>query len=912
MRNESMHSISGDLALEILSGIGQGIIATNVEGRIIYYNSFAQEILEYAADDAYGKDFNQLFRIYNAETKARLSNPVTYVLKCKKSTGLDANSVLQTQSGGFKYLSADCSPLTGADGSLVGVVVAFRDITRLRTSELNHIREEENLSRIFNTIPISTLILDEVGYAIRANEIFLKFTDKTEKDILGKPYGKCINCAGHLESELGCGFGMRCADCDMRKAISSAIEHNTMTYNMEYMITEIRGRELFDFWVRASVIPIVVADKKIIVITLVDITANKNQEILAKKANDYSRNIINQLPFTVWISDQNFQLKYSNRAMGDMTDLKLVETPLKQWDYFIHPEDMERFISAATKAIENRVLIMEEVRTRSKDGSYVWCLLNAAPYYESDGSFGGYVGSVLDITQRKEQEEDIRRYQELLISAKEAAETANKAKSEFLANISHEIRTPINGIVGMVDLTLLTELNEDQRDNLITAKACASALLNIVNDVLDFSKMEAGKMTLENITFDLKEMIEEIIRVHSPKAAEKDLELSYTFSSLIPQYIVGDPNRLRQILNNLVSNAIKFTIRGEVSLSIKSTRVTKEEVDLVFTVSDTGIGIAEEDRKRLFQSFSQIENSYTRQYGGTGLGLVISKQLLEMMGGRIEVDSEYGKGSNFRFYVTLPIGNALVTNKKVLPSITKAEKALKLLLVEDDKINQKVIRKMLVERGYFVQEANNGIEAIELFTKDNYDAILMDIQMPKMNGIEAAAKIRSLEQEGKHTPIIAITAYSLPGDRERFLRLGMDEYVSKPIQMDILFHVIERVTAKPLLGTPENIVMTEDGELIFTFDKPIPSNQMDSAALDKIAGYIEQLKKEVQCDNIVPVEAIAKKIKQIAAEIDAIDIKEIAFKIELAARRGNLEDVKSFVDQMSYEYKLYQYTDDKE
>lgn len=910
MRSEAKHGISGDLALEILTSIGQGIITTNTEGRIVYYNSFAQEILEYDAGDAYGMDFDQIFRIFHAETKERLPSPVAYALQLKKSTGLEANSVLQTKSGTFKYLSADCSPIIDTDGNLAGAVIAFRDITQLRTTELSHIREEENLNWIFNSIPIGTLILDGQGYGIRANEIFLRLRDKTEKDILGKPYGKCIDCIGDQDSEQGCGFGRRCSDCGMRKAISSAIEHNTMTYNMEYMMTESRGRETFDFWVRASVIPIMIADKKMIVVTLVDITASKKQEIIAKEASAYSRNILNQLPFTVWMSDQNFQLKYSNRAMEDMTDLKLVDKPLNQWDSFVHPDDLERFTNAATEAIEKRIPIMEEVRTRSKDGNYVWCLLNATPYYESDGSFGGYLGSILDITERKEQEEDIRRYQELLISAKEAAEAANKAKSEFLANISHEIRTPINGIVGMVDMTLLTDLNDDQRDNLVTAKACANALINIVNDVLDFSKMEAGKMTLENITFNLKEIIEEIIRVHSPKAAEKNLELNYTLSSQIPQYIVGDPNRLRQVLNNLISNAIKFTIRGEVSLTIKSMRVTKEEVELVFSVSDTGIGIADEDRERLFHSFSQIENSYTRQYGGTGLGLVISKQLLEMMGGRIEVDSEYGKGSTFRFYVTFPIGNALVTNKKVLPSITKVGKSLRLLLVEDDKVNQKVVRKMLVERGYSVQEANNGIEAIELFTKDTYDAILMDIQMPKMNGIEAATKIRSLEQEGKHTPIIALTAYSLPGDREKFLRLGMDEYVSKPIQMDVLFDAIERVTQKPNLGTPENIVMTEDGELIFTFDKFIPSSQLDPEALDKIKRNIELLKTELRANNISRVEAIANEIKRIAARIDAIDIKEIAFKIELAARRGNPADVRSFIDQISYEYKLYQDTDD--
>ncbi len=912
MINNPEHSISEDFARGILSNIGQGIIATDMGGKVVYYNNLAEQILEHDAQSAYGKVFDEVFQIFDADTMKRLPCPVDYVLKYHNQTGLEANSVIRMENNDLKYVSADCSPINNSEGIMMGVVVTFRDITKLRISELKYINTAHNLTQIFNNIPIAALIVDDKGFATGANDIFLKFIDKSMEEIQGQPFGRCTDCVEDLASEYGCGTGEQCSECKIRGAISDAIEHNLITYNIEHMMTVNHGNQDLEYWVRFSVTPIVNNHKKEIVVTLVDITASKNQEINAKRARDYSTNILNQLPFTVWMSDENFRWKYSNRMEGEITGNILVDKPLDQWFSFVHPDDKEKYRIMAQEALKNRIPFVQEARFKSKEGDYRWVLINSAPYSELDGSYAGFVGSVFDITENKEKEEDIKRYQELLISARNAAETANKAKSEFLANMSHEIRTPINGIVGMIDLTLLTELTEDQRDNLVTAHACAKSLITIVNDVLDFSKMEAGKLTLENITFDLKELIEEIIKAHSPRATEKGLDLIYTFSSLIPRYVIGDPNRLRQILNNLISNAIKFTMKGEVAVAVKSERVTETDVELVFTVTDTGIGISKEDMGRLFQSFSQIENSFTRQFGGTGLGLVISKQLLEMMNGRIEVESEYGRGSTFRFYVGFQKGNAIVTNKKVLPSITKAVKQLQLLLVEDDKINQKVISKMLLERGHSVEIAENGIEAIELFTKGSFDAILMDIQMPKMNGVEATAKIRSLELEGKHTPIIALTAYSLPGDREKFIKLGMDEYVSKPIHMDTLFQVLEQVTANTNFEMPDNIVLTEDGEVIFTFDKSYPINRPDDNLLAELRKNISLLNREVENNNVNRVEAIAKEIKTTACKIDAIDIKDTAFKLELAARRSNLDDIKKYIEQISYEYKLYDNTNEKE
>jgi two-component system, sensor histidine kinase len=625
-----------ELAATILSCIGDGVISTDLTGKIVYMNHIAEEIVCCQAESTIGEEFDKVIRIYDAETKLPLESPVAYVLKHKEKTGLRNNSVIVSKHSSPKYISATCTPVNSYEGSMIGVVVVFRDVTRLKTFEMN-----------------------------------------SEK-------------------------------------------------------------------------------------------------------------------------------------------------------------------------------------------------------------------------------------------AKEAAETANKAKSEFLANMSHEIRTPINGILGMIDLTLLSDLDDEQKDNLYTAKACANALLRIVNDILDFSKIEAGKMSMENIDFNLKDLLEEIIRAHTPVAEEKGLELLYEFSSAIPQILIGDPNRLRQILNNLISNAVKFTVQGVIKVSIKMNRQTCEEIELQFSVADTGIGISPEDRKSLFQSFSQIENTYTRKYSGTGLGLVISKQLIENMGGRIEVESEKGKGSTFTFCIQFKVGNPEHMKKQKKLLIPKTVKQLDILLVEDDIINQKVILKMLKEKGHKVHTALHGSEALDLYEKNMYDVILMDIQMPVMNGVEATKKIRSREAGMRHTPIIAITAYALPGDKEKFLNLGMDAYISKPIHMNELFHLLDRVMTPSNVTIPDKIELTEDGKVKYAYDKHSFTDQQNTSALHEIEAKIKLFDTDSSWYQLDNIEKIAGEIKKISNSIDAIDLKDTAFKIELAARRGNTSEARKFADQIKYEFKIYNVTKEEE
>jgi PAS domain S-box-containing protein len=632
-----------------------------------------------------------------------------------------------------------------------------------------------------------------------------------------------------------------------------------------------------------------------------DITDRKRDEEFLLATSSRLTALIESMQAGVLVEDENSQVVVTNQAFCDMFKLDVSSPDLVGIrSQAVINECGKQLLDAGRFADKVQVLLQKKVHhlggeLELLDGrvlEYDYLPIYLFPTIPQPEDCRGHLWLFRDISGRKHAELELQQ-------AKEVAESANRSKSDFLANMSHEIRTPMNGIVGMTDLALDTDLDAQQREYLEMVKASADALLVIINDILDFSKIEAGKLDIEHIDFGLRSLLRQTLKPLSMRAEEKGLILRHEIAADVPDILLGDPGRLRQVLINLVGNAIKFTEQGEVAVSVESALLEDGGVALHFAVRDTGVGIAEDKQLDVFGAFSQADSSITRRFGGTGLGLAISHKLVLMMGGRVWLESELGKGSVFHFTLRLGLGkeNTATGGGDQLPFELAPQQTLHLLLAEDNLINQRLALALLEKRGHRVVVANNGQEAFDAVENGAFDLVLMDIQMPVMDGVEATQRIRERERVlgARHLPIVAMTANAMQGDRERFLAAGMDGYVSKPVKSDELFTEIAAVfgTGAPVLLPPS--VGYESH--IYKRAEVLERMGGDQELFQTLAGmfvadsasYCSALEQALALADAPTLQREAHTIKGLLATFSEDKGTALAQQLEDCAKRGDLE-----------------------
>jgi len=513
----------------------------------------------------------------------------------------------------------------------------------------------------------------------------------------------------------------------------------------------------------------------------INVVRRKRAECSLKRQLSFTETLLQALPIPVFFKDNSGRYRGCNQAFADLLGIKTSDI-IGQTAAEIFPQNQAAIFDSKDEEIQSSTDVQVYEHRMPTAHDHLHIIVHKALFFDENAKPIGIVGAIADITVRKAMEQE-------LINARDRALAASKSKSEFLANMSHEIRTPLNGIMGMLQLLENSVVDTDERDYCVLAIQSADRLNRLLSNILDLSRIEAEKMHIRAEKFHLRTVLQQTIELFMPSAVQTGITLKLTLDQKLPHQLIGDPFRLQQVLTNLLGNAFKFTQTGSITVEAYQMGYDKQGGPRVFfSVMDTGCGIADEALGALFQPFTQVSQGYTRNHQGAGLGLTISRQLVKLMDGTMVVESEVGVGTSFHF--CLPFA-PLPEKQEVLPQRMTdhpAQKSGRVLLAEDDEVSRFAIRRMLEHQGNTVITAQNGEEALSLLDQHHFDVILMDVQMPVMNGIEATRQIRTFESLGdkKRIPIIALTAYTMPGDREQFLQAGMDAYLPKPVAMEVL------------------------------------------------------------------------------------------------------------------------------
>jgi PAS domain S-box-containing protein len=687
---------------------------------------------------------------------------------------------LITKDGSIRWVEVD-AVLINWNGK-PAILNFLSDITKRKQVEEALRSSEEKFSSAFRWASYAiTITKASDGKIIEVNDGFFAITGYTPSDITGKTT---------LELNLWNN------ESDRDFVLSELLKGNKIE-GKELSFRKRSGELVHGLY---SAETITIRNEKCVLSSITDISARKRIEEALRESEKKFRAVFETAQDSIFIKDANLRYIQVNAAMERLFGLPSCEMVGKTDEDLFGKE-----AGAHVQEMDLKVLageIIEEVHTKPVNGIPYTFHVIKSPMRESDGKTTGLCGIARDITGRKRAEDELKK-------ARDAAEDAARAKSEFLANMSHEIRTPLNGVIGMIGLLLDMDLTAEQLEYAKIARFSGEILLSLINDILDFSKIEARKQELETLEFDLHSTLNDTADLLAAGAHEKGLELVCMMEPAVPSLLIGDPGRLRQILVNLGSNAVKFTNHGRIVIRADLEKEEEGNATIRFSVSDTGIGIPENLQEILFSPFTQVDGSTTRKYGGTGLGLAISRQLAELMGGEIGLESEVGKGSTFWFTAVFQkrpqwigsarsiaeIGSEQASRLAAGPAVFQPSKGkIRILVAEDNPVNQKVAQALLRKVGVQSDVVANGREAVNALLSIPYDLVLMDCQMPEMDGFEATRKIRRQGSKSLNSciPIIAMTALAMQGDREKCIQAGMNDFIAKPVLQRELTEMLAR------------------------------------------------------------------------------------------------------------------------
>ncbi|HBR14851.1 MAG TPA: hypothetical protein DD723_04815 [Candidatus Omnitrophica bacterium] len=736
---------------------------------VLYMNASMGKMLGYAAKEISGLKVEEIF-------VERRTFQSFYKKILEEGTVRNFEVRFKKKEGKSFWGSLSAVAIRDKGGRVKWFDMSVRDISASKRYEKELIESKELFQTVFNNTAAAITVTDQDEKIVAWNPYAEKLLQMTKEELFNKSVKELYPPA------------------EWRRLRNLNIRKKGMLADIDTKICKKDG-SLADVNISVSVLQN--SDGQVIgaIGIICDITKQKAAERRIKESENKIRVILDNSAVAITLTDENEKIISWNKFTEHLLGMKRKDLYMKPVDSLYPVEEWQMIRAENIRKLGSKHHL--ETKVIKKSGEIIDVDISVNVLKDAKNKIVGSVGIMQDITKQK-------RFQEMLIQAKLSAEDANSAKSLFLANMSHEIRTPMNTILGMIDLTLDTPLLEEQKDNLRVAREATDNLLGLLNDILDLSKVEAGKIKLENIEFHLHNVARSVVKGLSVLAKIKQLELILNIHPDVPELIEGDPVRLRQILINLINNAIKFTHKGKITTAIKVSKKNQENVELDFCVTDEGIGIPEDKQGKIFELFSQADDSTARHYGGTGLGLAISKRLVEMMGGRIWVESEEHKGSAFHFTGIFKAPKPNLALSRSGPGDTDGAqvsqeqlKDLRILLAEDNVVNQKIAVRILEKYGWQVDAVDNGQKVIDILNNKRFDVVLMDAQMPILDGLETTRLIRRSEQKtGKRIPIIALTARAMDDDKKKCLEAGMDGYVSKPIDRKTLFEEIINVVKK--------------------------------------------------------------------------------------------------------------------